>query len=166
MTSCSDAAPMPITVTFDNRYNVPPDYAAKWLTDFRADDPQRFFGRDQPHKVQRKGANEIYTEGTIPGFADQKGTVILDSPTAWHANSDFFKAGKLVAKGGVKETVRAEGQGTLHHVEVWSEPLSLGMKIMMPLMGRSMMQKSIGQAFVKIKEQIEADYKAGKPPTA
>jgi hypothetical protein len=32
-------------------------------------------------------------------------------------------------------------------------------------MGKAMMKKSIAAGFVKIKQQIEADYKAGKPPT-
>jgi hypothetical protein len=157
---------MATKVTFDNRYDVPPDYAAKWLTDFRSDDPQRFFGRQEGHKVLQRKGNEFYMEGTIPGFADQKGTAVIDSPTSWHANSEFFKGGKLVGKGSVHETVRAEGKGTLHHVEVTSEPISLMMKIMTPLMGASMMRKSLSQGFVEMKKQIEADYKAGKPPTS
>lgn len=156
---------MAIKVTFDNKYDVPPDYAAKWLTDFRSDDGQRFFGHEGPSKVTRKG-DAFHTEGTIPGFADQKGVAVIDSPTSWHADSEFFKRGKLVGRGSVKEHVRPDGRGTVHHVEVTSEPLSLMMKLMMPLMGKGMMQKSLGQAFVSIKAQMEADYKAGKPPTA
>ncbi|MCA1813190.1 MAG: hypothetical protein LC624_04470 [Halobacteriales archaeon] len=157
---------MAIQVTFDNTYEVPPDYAAKWLTDFRSDDPQRFFGRAEGHRVVERKGDQFRIEGTIPGFADAKGMAVIDSATSWHADNDFFKGGKLVAKGGVRESVRAEGKGTLHHVEVWSEPLAFSMKIMMPLMGAAMMKKSLTAGFAEIKKQIEADYRAGKPPTS
>jgi hypothetical protein len=153
-------------VVIENRFNVPPDYAAKWLTDMRPDDQSRWFDGPTGVTVTKKG-NQIYTEGPHPmGWA--KGTVTIDSPTSWHAETDFFKTkgGPMVMRGGVRESVRAEGQGTLHRAELTVEPLGFGMKLMYGLMGKGMMMKSLTKGFARMKQEMEAQYKAGKPPTA
>lgn len=157
---------MPTTVVFENRYDVPPDYAAKWLTDFRPDDGQRYFGNKATVNITRKG-NETWNEGPhVMGWA--KGVATLDSPTSWHAKNEFSKTkgSPVFMRASVKENVRAEGKGTLHHTEVTVDPLTFGMKLMFGLMGKAMMTKSLKAGFVKIKEDMEASFKAGKAPTA
>jgi hypothetical protein len=155
------------TYVYENRFDVPPDYAAKWLTDFRPDDGQRWFEhKGAAAAVTRKG-NEIWQEGPHPmGWA--KGVVVIDSPTAWHATTEFFKTkgGPSTGRGTVKETVRAEGKGTVHRAEITFDPLTLGMKLMFPIMGKAMMDKSLKAGFARMKQDMEASYKAGKPPTA
>lgn len=155
------------TVVFENRFDVPPDYAAKWLTDFRPDDGQRWYDfKGGPPTLTRKG-NEVHTDGPhVMGWAT--GVVTLDSPTQWHAKTDFFKSkgGPLVGRGAVRETVRADGKGTLHRAEVDFEPLGFGTKLMFALIGRSMMTKSLKAGFAKMKQEMEAQHKAGKPPTS
>ena len=155
-----------VRVTVENRFDAPPDFVRDWLTDFRPDDGQRWFEFKAPVQVTRKG-NEFHTEGPHPvGYA--KGVVVIDSPTAWHATNQFSKTrgGPVIGVGQVRETVRAEGQGTLHRAEITFEPKTLGLKVMFGLMGRSMMDKSMTKGFAKIKQEMEAQYKAGKPPTA
>jgi hypothetical protein len=161
-----DALPM-VTMAFENRYDVPPDYAAKWLTDFRPDDAQRYFASKAGLPTLTRKGNEVHAEGPhVMGWA--KGVVIIDSPTAWHASNDFFKTkgGPLLGRGTVKETVRAEGNGTVHRAEVGFEPLSFGTKLMFATVGKGMMKKSLDDGFVNIKREIETQYKAGKPPTS
>ena len=159
-------APMAGPYVYENHFDVPPDYAAKWLTDFRADDGQRYFGNKNTVTITRKG-NEIHNEGPHPmGWA--KGVAIIDSPTSWHATTEFSKAkgSPPTGTGAVKETVRPDGSGTLHRAEITFEPSGIGMKVMFALMGRSMMDKSLKAGFAKMKEEIEASFKAGKPPTS
>ncbi|MCA1813191.1 MAG: hypothetical protein LC624_04475 [Halobacteriales archaeon] len=156
---------MPDPVVLENRFDVPPDYAAKWLTDFRSDDAQRYFGNRATVTLTKKG-NETFSEGPHQ-MGWSKGVAIVDSPTTWHASTEFSKnkGGAVFMRGTVKESVRAEGKGTLHRAEVGVEPLTFGTKLLFGTIGKGMMTKSLKDGFAKIKSQMEADYKAGKPPT-
>lgn len=89
----------------ENRFDVPPDYAAKRLTDVRPDDGQRWFESKAPTQVTKKGT---------------------------------------------RTTPRAHTPSAL----------------MVPLMGKGTMDKSMAKGFAKVKQGMEAQHKAGKPPTA
>jgi hypothetical protein len=147
--------------TIENRFEVPPDYARDWLTDFRADDSERFFGAARPTKVQRKG-NEIVREVEEP-WGTNKSWITIESPTRWVARGEVHKRGKVIARGGVVETVRADGKGTLHRAEIDFEPQVFLMKLMMPLMKGKMMG-DLRKGFAQMKTAMEAEYNAGKPP--
>ncbi|HEV8361198.1 MAG TPA: hypothetical protein VGR28_12170, partial [Candidatus Thermoplasmatota archaeon] len=97
-----------------------------------------------------------------------KGVAVIDSPTSWHATTEFMKTkgGPVTGRGSVKETVRTDGSGTLHRAEITFEPYGMGMQIMFAIVGKGMMDKSLKAGFAKMKQEMEGQYKAGKPPTA
>lgn len=149
----------------DSRFDVPPEYARDWLTDYRPDDGQRYFGdKGPPAKVTRKG-NEIVRTNESPPLGFQTATVLVESPTRWTATGDFKKGGKQTATFRIVETVQAQGKGTAHHVEGMMDGKTFGMRIMLPLM-MPMMTKGLREAFAQMKTDMEASHKAGKPPTS
>ena len=152
-------------VVFENRFDVPPEYAAKWLTDIRPDDGQRFFQGPPGVAVTRKG-NEIHTEGPHTlGWA--RGQIVVDSPTAWHATTEMMRAKgtPVQLRGRIQEHVRPEGTGTYHRAEVDVEAMTLMAKLMMAVAGKRMMERDLKAGFAKVKQEMEAEFRAGKPPT-
>ncbi|MGQ0535393.1 MAG: SRPBCC family protein [Methanobacteriota archaeon] len=146
----------------ENRFDAPPEYVRDWLTDVRPDDG-RFFGETAVMTVTRKG-NEIVREHTN-SMGLNRIVITIESPTRWRGKFTVTKGGKLVMTGDLVETVEPEKTGTIHRVRGDIYPQTFSMKVMAPLM-MPIMARGVRKGFVVIKKEMEASYKAGKPPTA
>lgn len=150
-------------MVLESRFEAPPEYVAQWLTDFRPDDG-RWFGRDGALEVHKEG-RQTRIEGPHP-MGWQKGVLTVETATRWSARTEMLtaKGGSVKAVGHVVETVRPEGSGTLHRADLSMDGKTFGMRLMSTLM-KPMVKRELKQGFAKMKAEMEAAYKAGKPPT-
>lgn len=152
----------PRTEVIDTRYSVPPEYAARWLTDLRPDDGPRFFGAARRSAVRRVGRS-IHVEGESPlgtGVYD----VTLDSGLRWSSEGRIFGPdGRTIARSRLIETVSEEGGGTRHRVEVRLEPAGwvAGLALAFGWKGRI---RALRDGLARMKSEMEEQYQRGVPP--
>jgi hypothetical protein len=155
----------PPGAVIENHFAVPVPFAAAWLTDFRPDDGQKWFGLNEQAKVDQTPSG-FHIEGVLP-FGRNVNDILLESPTHWTAQGRMEnKRGKVIALTRLDERVTPEGPGTLHRVQMWIEPQGLGARIMFAFARRSM-RKGLNRAFSKMKfamEQESAQATSGPVP--
>lgn len=149
---------------FETRFDVPPDYAYAWLTDFRPDDMAMADPKRAPTiRVSRQGG-KIVREFSMMGM-DFRTETTLETPTRWTTESTIHRKGTLFARGHVVETVREVPGGTLHRAEVGGEPVTLLAKLMNPVFNVAN-KANLNKLFREAKRRMEEQHKAGKAATA
>lgn len=148
----------------ENQFRAPPDFVKAWLTDVRKDDRKAWFGEDKPITIlEKRPGYTRYTQPDDMGLATIE--VTSDGPDRWHADMVVHKGPKVTMKGSVHESVRPSGGGgTVHRAVLRMEPQGVVFRLMMPFM-RGKVEKELKAAFARMKEAIEADAAAGRPPT-
>jgi hypothetical protein len=156
-------------VTIDSRFDVPPDYALAWLTDFREDDMRDAGGAKMPAiKVTRLPDGRIQREFPMPmGLGNYTTRTTIEGKDRWVALCELrdAKTGAVVTTNRIVETVRPEGSGTAHHVDLYQEDLTTKAKIIAALT-KPMVRAQLRKLFAHQKREMEAAFHAGKPPTA
>ena len=152
-------------MTRENRFAVPPEYAFAWLTDFREDDDKRLVGGKDLVRV-RKDASGIHRESATP-MGPFRTTTVLASPRWTTRGEQLDRKGRLMGRWDLEEWVETDGAGgTRHHVRITKpRDATLRMRLMLPLM-RPMMKRQLDTLFTNAKAMMEAQHRAGKPPTA
>ena len=146
----------------ENRFSVPPEYAAAWLTDFQPDDGKRFFGSTETASIQKTGRT-VHIEAMMP-FGRIINDVTLVAPTHWSADERMLnKKGRVIAITHLNESVRPDGTGAVHRVEVFLQPQGLGARILFFFAGRFIL-KSLRRGFDRVRVEMERQYASGAPP--
>jgi hypothetical protein len=150
---------------FENRFDVPVDYAFAWLTDFRPDDMRRL-GQDprMPDFAVVRKDGRIVRDWDMMGMRFHTETT-LESPTRWTTKSTITRKGKLVATGDVVETLEPAPGGTLHRAVVRRHAESFFGSLVGPFFDVGN-KSSLRKVFANAKKELEAAYRAGKAPTA
>jgi uncharacterized protein YndB with AHSA1/START domain len=151
------------TLEFENRFKAPAKYVHEWLTDFRPDDGERWFGDAGKNKVERQG-NAITIEGSTP-IGPFRTVVTVESVHRWTAQGEILRGGKPAMRTRVVETLHEEGDATVHRVQLTVEPLTLLMRLMGPI-AAPMMRSRLAKGFRKMEAEVERAHKASQPPTA
>jgi hypothetical protein len=147
----------PPKATFENRYSAPPDFVAKWMTDYRPDDGRRWFDFNEEGKIERTSTG-YHIEGEVPRMGRNVVDVTLGDAAHWSADGKMFnKKGRHILSNHIEESVEPEGSGTLHRVRIWMAPQTLGAKFML-LFGGRMMRKGLQTGFTRMKSAIEQEY--------
>lgn len=153
-------------LVIENRFDVPPEYAIAWLTDFRSDDMQKVGGEKMPSiRVTRLPDGRIQREFSMMGLALTTRTTI-QPPHDWIATMEGRdKKGEVVTTGRVVESVRPAGDGTHHRAELWDDG-SRGYVRFFNWLSIPMQRAQLRKLFAQQKKEMEAAFRAGKPPTA
>src|SRR5438067_8868509 len=127
--------PERLYLTFDNRYDVPPEYALAWLTDFREDDMQAVGGAKMPRiKVTKLPDGRLQREFPMPmGLGSFRTVTRIEGKDRWVADCELRdrRTGDVVSRNRIVETVRPEGGGgTRHHVDLFQDDLTSKTKLM------------------------------------
>ena len=149
----------PPTTVLENRFAVPPAFAATWLTDFQPDDGKKWFQFDELASVSRTGST-FHVEGNIPRMGRNVNDITIDSPTTWHSDGRMMnKRGKVMSINHLEESVEPDGNGTVHRVRMWMGPQGFFARFMFAL-ARGSMIRSLNSGFARMKTAMEAEYAA------
>ena len=146
----------------ENEFQAPPEYVAKWLQDMQEDDA-RFFGDARKIKVLERSDKHVKLMAEVPEMGAINTYLRVETPTKWVADVDFVNQGQLMGKARVVETVQPKAIGTLHRAEIYMQPMNEQFAAMLTQMGPEW-EKGLKAAFDKMKQELNAEYKAGKPP--
>lgn len=158
--------PEKLLLTLENSFDVPPAYAMAWLTDFRSDDMRAVGGERMPEiAVGRTPEGHVTREFAMMGLQMRTETT-LEPPSRWVASTQARdKKGRLVSRGRVEESVEPMGAGTRHRCKLYQEDLTFMARVMTTL-SIPMQKRMLRKLFAHQKREMEAAFKAGKPPTA
>jgi hypothetical protein len=145
-------------LVIDQHYDVPVEFAYRWLTDFHDDDGQRYFGAAGPGTVQR--ADGKVQLGAKMDFGSSKMTVTLAPPNGWTADGEMLgKSGKRLATTQITESLQADGTGTRHHAEFVLWPNGVLPNLMFTI-GRGRFVRDMTASYGRMKTDVEAEYRA------
>lgn len=150
-------------LVLENRFQAPPAFVKAWLTDFRPDDG-RYFGDPNPIKVERRG-HTVHREQQTP-MGPLPMVVHVAKDDAWSVEGEQRTPdGAVVFRFRLQESVRPNGEGTLHRVEMFLVPVAPGVDAMLPQLVAGW-KTNLEKGFEAIAREIAAEARAGKSPTA
>lgn len=156
-------------LTFDNDFDVPPEYAMAWLLDFREDDMRHAGGARMPAiKVTKHPDGTLQREFPLPmGMGNYVTRTHVEGKDTWVALCELRdrKTGELTTTNRIVERVAPAGNGTRHHVDLYQTDLTTKSRILSALT-KPMQRAQIRKLFAVQKRDMEAAFKAGKPPTS
>jgi hypothetical protein len=149
---------------FDVPFDVPPLALAEWMTDFRADDGEKWFRFRPGGKVEKTAAGHRI-ELEIPWIGRNVVNISLQSPTRWTGEAEISThGGRLLFRNHIEESVEGVNGGSLLHVRIWVAPQSWGARAMLPF-AVIWMRRRFRAGFLKMKRELEAERVRGTSPT-
>jgi hypothetical protein len=146
-------------LVLENRYEAPPEFAYRWLTDFHEDDGQRYFGMASPGKIVRNGGT-VELEGDMGRGITTRSTVTLAPPDRWSAEGTFAnKSGRTMARTRIVESVSPDGTGTHHRADLYLWPNGWMARLFM-WMGAGRARREMRAAFGRLKTDLDAEYRS------
>lgn len=115
-------------VVLETRFGVPPDFEARWLTDFREDDLERYDNVPENRRVTR-GRGGVVLETEVHGEA-ARSRVTIETPRHWRLEGSMGDPASPTARLLVVETVGPDAEGTLHRLEATLTPVSASAKML------------------------------------